>query len=112
MHRFIVISLSEKKVLSFIGAGIVLILILKCLSYLLTSTLVPHENGCHTLSFASQVRFLLDLSELEETLLVQLDALLQDAEQHFQRCVLQRRLDHVQQGLVLDQPLLNLRGLK
>ena len=56
-----------------------------------------------------QLHVLLDLRELEEALLVQLDPLLQDAEQHLERSVLQRRLHHVQQRLVLDQPLLQVR---
>ena len=55
---------------------------------------------------AFQLHVLLYLGELEEALLIQLDPLLQDAEQHLQRRVLQRRLHHVQQRLVLDEPLL------
>ena len=93
------------------------------ISYLLASSLVSHEHRRHAVASALtrlglaarpllspaaavQLHVLLYLGELEEALLIQLDPLLQDTEQHLQRRVLQRRLHHVQQRLVLDEPLL------
>ena len=80
-------------------------------SYLLTPLLEAHDGGGDAgvpRRGHQQPPVLLQLVELEEALLVQLDPPLEDAQQHFQRGVLQRRLDDVQQSLVLDEPLLDL----
>ena len=79
---------------------------------LLATALEAHEHRRHTALTVHQPHLLPQLRELEEAFLVQLDPLLQDAQQHLQRRVLQRRLHHIQQGLVLNQPLLNLVSLQ
>lgn len=66
-----------------------------------------HEHGRDDVVGADAgARLLLELRELEERVLVALDAALQDAQQDVQRVVAHGGLHHVQQRLVLDQPLL------
>jgi hypothetical protein len=54
---------------------------LKCF-YLLAAALEPHENRRHTALTVHQPHLLTQLRELKQTLLVQLYALLEDAQQH------------------------------
>lgn len=71
---------------------------------------VLHEDGRDddVARFARLGRVLApQLRELEQHVLVQLDAPLQDAQEEVERVVRQRRLDDVQQRLVLDEPLLD-----
>ena len=55
-----------------------------------------------------RLTLLAHLGVLEQDVLVQFDPALQNAQEEVERVVGQRRLDHVQQRLVLDEPLLDL----
>ena len=52
------------------------------------------------------------LAELEQCLLVEFDASLQDAQEEVQRVVGQSRLDDIQQRLVFNESLLDFRLLQ
>lgn len=64
------------------------------------------QVGC-TFTAAADRRLLAQLRVLEQDVLVQLDPALQDLQKNIQRVVGERRLDHVEQRFVLDEPLLD-----
>ena len=77
------------------------------MTYLLTSVRVFHEQRSHDGVGLGRLVLLAQLRELEEDVLVQLDAALQDAQKQIERVIGQRRFHHVEQRLVLDEPLLD-----
>ena len=76
--------------------------------YLLASVREFHEQrGNDDLGRLGRFGFLAHLRVLEQDVLVELDAPLQDLQEDVQRVVAQRRFHHVQQRFVLDEPLLD-----
>ncbi len=67
-----------------------------------------HQDWRHDSTGIDLLDLLPQLRKLKQGVLVKVDPPLQDPQQRIQRVVGQRRLDDVQQRLVLDEPLLDL----